>query len=119
MSDFKIDFEVENPNEPPFVDVHRELQCYALWMSGKFGYDNVDGHEIGLSAELVRDLLTWVNSGDATFNHHDPANSPYPDNFLEDGYELARRVRAELPAEWVVTTHHPVRRVRVVVPLES
>ncbi|QIM16925.1 hypothetical protein G7067_11780 [Leucobacter insecticola] len=119
MSDFKIEFEVENPNEPPFVDVHHELQCYALWMSGKFGYDNVDGHEIGLSAELVQDLLAWVKNGDATFNHPDPLEVPYPDNFLEDGYELARRVRAELPAEWVVTTWSPALKADVVLPLES
>ncbi|QIM16213.1 hypothetical protein G7067_06910 [Leucobacter insecticola] len=119
MSDFKIEFEVEHPSEPPVIDVHYEWQCDALWMSGKYGLANLDGHEIGLSAELVQDLLAWVNSADAIFPADDPASYELPDNFLEDGYELARRVRAELPPEWVVTTWHPVQGFGVEVPLED
>ncbi|QIM16923.1 hypothetical protein G7067_11770 [Leucobacter insecticola] len=119
MSDFKIEFEVENPSEPPMIDVHYEWSQYALWMSGKYGFGTFDGHEIGLSAELVQDLLAWGDSADAIFNADDPANSPYPDNFLEDGYELARRVRAELPAEWVVTVWSPALKADVVLPKEN
>ncbi|WP_427868839.1 hypothetical protein [Leucobacter luti] len=119
MSDLTIEFEVEDPSAPPAVDVHYEWTQYALWMSGKYGLANIDGHEIGLSDELVRDLLAWGDSADAIFPADDPASYELPDNFLEDGYELARRVRAELPDEWVVTTRHPIRGLRVVVPLEG
>ncbi|WP_156316529.1 hypothetical protein [Leucobacter japonicus] len=114
-----IPFEVENPDEPPVVDVHYEWNQYALWLSGKYGLENIDGHEIGLSTGLVHELLTWGDRADSIFDQDDPANSELPDNFLEDGYELARRVRAELPHEWIVTTWHPTRGYGYVVPFES
>jgi len=117
MSDIRISLPVLEPDEPPCVDVHYEWTQYALWLDGKYGLDNVDGHEIGLSPQLVRDLLAWTDAADALFNEDDPANSPLPPNFDVDGYELAKRVRAELPAEWIVTTYHPVSLTRVVVPV--
>lgn len=119
MNNFMIPFEVENPGEPPAVDVHYEWTQYALWMDGKYGFENLDGHQIGLSNGLVQDLTAWVNSADAIFPADDPANYEYPENFLEDGYELAWRVRAELPHEWIVTTWHPTRGYGYVVPFES
>lgn len=118
MSNFHITLPIEEPNEPPRIDVHYEsVLQYALWLSGRYGLDNVDGHEIGLSPELVRDLRAWTGAADALYNGDDPANSPLPPNHDEDGFELAKRVRAELPAEWIVTTFDPVSRTDVVLPL--
>ena len=117
MNAFKIILPIVEPNEPPRVDVHYEWTQYALWLSGRYGLDNVDGHEIGLSPELVHDLLEWCSAEDALFNQNDPANSPSTDGYLQNGFELAKRVRAELPAEWIVTTTDPVSRTDVVLSL--
>ncbi|SDJ03969.1 MULTISPECIES: hypothetical protein [unclassified Leifsonia] len=117
MSEFQITLPILEPDEPPRVDVHYEWRQYALWLSGRYGLDNVDGHEIGLSPALVRDLLLWTDTEDALFNEDDPANSPSSPNFRANGFELAKRVRAELPSEWIVTTFDPDSRKRVVLPL--
>lgn len=120
MNDFNITLPVENPDEPPCVDVHYEaLGQYALWLSGRYGYETLDGHEIGLSPDLVRDLCDWTEVEDALFNHDDPPNSGSTDGFAEKGFELARRVRSELPEEWVVTTRHPAKGGRIVLPLSE
>ncbi|MBK0422452.1 hypothetical protein JD292_10250 [Leucobacter sp. CSA2] len=119
MKSLKIDLEVEDPNEPPAIDVHYEWTQFALWMSGKYGYGNLDGHEIGLSAELVQDLCEWGDRADAVFPADDPASFELSDGFLQEGYELAQRVRAELPAEWVVTAWNPVLGSNVELSLES
>jgi hypothetical protein len=115
----RIEFEVENPNEPPVVDVHYEWTQFALWMSGKYGHGNLAGHEIGLSPELVQALCDWGDRADAVFPADDPASFELSDDFLQEGYELARRVRAELPAEWVVTTWNPASRSTVEVALDD
>lgn len=104
---------VVEPDEPPRVDVHYEWTQYALWISGRYGLDNIDGHEIGLSAELVRDLTAWGDAADALFDEDEPANSPAPAEHLEKGFALAKRVRADLPAEWIVTTSDPTTRMQV------
>ncbi|MGR4010492.1 hypothetical protein [Leucobacter sp. 1207-22] len=116
MNDFKVLLKVKHTNEPPVANVHYEWTQYALWVSGRYGFENLDGHEIGLSPELVHDLLEWGDNADAVFNADDPTNSIVPDNFFEDGLNLAKRVRAELPAEWVVTTDDPITRTEVVLP---
>lgn len=103
----RITLEIENPNEPPAVDVHSEWAQFALWLSRKHGYGNLAGHEIGLSPELVRALCDWGDRADAVFPADDPASFELSDDFLQEGYELARRVRAELPAEWVLTALEP------------
>ncbi|WP_139230731.1 MULTISPECIES: hypothetical protein [unclassified Leifsonia] len=90
-----------------------------MWLSGKYGYDNVDGHEIGLSPEVVRDLFDWTERGDADFNAEYPPDSVHTPNFLEDAVELAQRVRAELPPEWIVTVLDPISRTRVVLQLNG
>ncbi|MGH1551108.1 hypothetical protein ACRAWB_18800 [Leifsonia poae] len=100
------------------MDLHYEWEQYALWLSGRYGLENLDGHEIGLSPELVHDLLVWVEKGDADFDAEYPPDSPDTPNFLEDAFELAKRVRAELPPEWIVTTIDPVTRTDIVLPLE-
>lgn len=107
---------VENPDEPPRVDVHYDWTQHALWVSGRHGIDSIAGHEIGLSPELVRDLAVWVDAADALFNADDPLSSQSPSGFLETGFALAERVRAELPAEWVVTATHPVTKADVELP---
>lgn len=85
-------FLIIEPDEPPRVDVHYEWTQHPLWLDGRYGIDSVDGHEIGLSPELVRDLRVWSDSADSQFNADDPASSSAPANFLEDGFELAKRV---------------------------
>ena len=119
MNGFRISLPILEPDEPPHVDVHYEWTAYALWLSGKYGFDNVDGHEIGLSPELVRDLSAWVDIGDAGFNAEYPPDSVDTPNFLEDCFALAKRVRAELPPEWIVTVTDPITRADVVLPLEN
>ncbi|MGH1525047.1 hypothetical protein ACRAWC_13805 [Leifsonia sp. L25] len=119
MNNFQIALPVIEPDEPPRVDVHYEWTQYPLWLDGKYGIDSVDGHEIGLSPELVRDLRAWSGSADAQFNADDPPSSTVPANFLEDGFELAKRVRAELPAEWIVTSYDPRARRKVTLTPEG
>ena len=120
MNDFKVLFQVVNPDEPPCVDVHYEMvgQC-ALWLSGRYGYQVLDGHEIGLSPRLVRDLRAWCEAEDALYNPNDPPSSGSTEGFEEKGFALAKRVRAELPEEWVVTTWHPAENRQVVLPFEK
>lgn len=113
MNDFQITLPVIEPDEPPRVDVHYEWTQYPIWLDGRYGIDSVDGHEIGLSPELVRDLLAWNDVADASFNPDDPASSTYPENHFEQGLALAKRVRAELPSEWIVTTTDPVTRKKI------
>jgi hypothetical protein len=62
---------------------------------------------------LGRDLLAWTEVGDAGFDAEYPPDSPDTPGFLEEGFELAKRVRAELPAEWIVTVTDPVTRKKV------
>lgn len=116
MSDFKTTLPIVEPDEPPRVDVHYEWTQYALWLSGRYGLGPIDGHEIGLSPELIHDLRAWTKSADDLFNADDPPSSIAPPNFLEDCFELAKRVRAELPPEWVVTTFDPDSETDVVLP---
>jgi hypothetical protein len=64
--------------------------------------------DLGLSADLARDLSAWQNEWDVTLNHDDPASSGFSTDeaersFDERGWELARRVRREVPADWDVT----------------
>lgn len=113
MSDSNITLPVIAPNERPHVDIHYEWTQFPLWLNGRYGIDSIAGHEIGLSSELVRDLLAWSDAADAQFEADDPANSAAPANFLEDGFELAKRVRAELSAEWIVTSYDPRAKRKV------
>lgn len=119
MNDFKVALPIIEPNEPPRVDVHDEWTQYPLWLSGKYGVDSIDGHQIGLSPALVRDLVAWGHAADVLVDPNDPGNSPLPPNHYEDGYELAKRVRAELSAEWIVTTTDPVTFKSIVVESDS
>lgn len=64
--------------------------------------------ELGLSAELARDLTAWQDEWDATLNRSDPPSSAFPSEeaerrFDERGWELTRRVRREVPADWDVS----------------
>lgn len=119
MNDPNVLLEIENPDEPPCVDVHYEAGQAALWLSGRYGYEVSDGHEIGLSPGLVDDLRTWCEAEDALFNQDDPLNSGSTEGFEEKGSALAKRVRAELSEEWVVTTWHPAENRQVVLPFEK
>lgn len=44
---------VENPDEPPRVDVHYEWTQHAVWVSGRYGIDSIAGHEIS-SMRMIR-----------------------------------------------------------------
>ena len=46
MNEFIVPLEVENPDEPPRVDVHDEWRQFALWLSGRYGLLNVDWAEL-------------------------------------------------------------------------
>lgn len=114
-----LPFPVIHPDEPPCVDVHYEWGQDALWLSGRYGYHVLDGRKIGLSRSLVLDLIEWRDAADSLVDPNDYAGSPVPDNFDEDCFALAKRVRAELPEEWVVTAWHPIEGRTVVLPLRE
>lgn len=120
MKDFDIQFEVENYKAPPMVDVHYEaFGQYALWLSGKYGNCVSDGSELGLSPRLISDLNAWCEAEDALYDPNDPPNSGSTEGFREKGFALAKRVRAELPVEWVVTTWDPFLKTNVELPRHS
>ncbi|WP_219817497.1 hypothetical protein, partial [Rathayibacter tritici] len=58
-----------------------------------------------------------LNAADAQFEADDPANTAAPANFLEDGFELAKRVRSELSVEGIVTSYDPraQRKVELII----
>ncbi|WP_134665757.1 MULTISPECIES: hypothetical protein [unclassified Amycolatopsis] len=63
--------------------------------------------ELGLSEELSHDLSAWQDEWDDTLNYADPAPA-FPSEeagrrFDERGWELVRRVRSEVPADWDVS----------------
>lgn len=49
MNALKVNLPVVYPDEPPRVDMHYEWSQYALWLTGYYGFRNIDGHEIGLT----------------------------------------------------------------------
>jgi hypothetical protein len=63
--------------------------------------------ELGLSAELARDLSAWQEEWEATLDNADPApaflSAEAGRRFDERGWELTRRVRGEVPADWDVS----------------
>ncbi|MGV9294169.1 hypothetical protein [Amycolatopsis sp. NPDC003676] len=95
------------------IKVMAEWSADPLWVFDPYAHDvttPVDpaSPELGLSAELARDLSAWQDEWDAMMNHDDPASSAFPSaeaerSFDERGWELARRVRREVPAEWDVS----------------
>lgn len=118
MNAKEVMLDVENPNEPPRVFVHYEMwDQEALWLSGKYGYLVLCGSEIGLPSTLVDDLRKWVAAADALADRDDPPNSRLPEGHFKEGLALAQRVRAELPADWIVTTIDPSTYSRIVLPL--
>lgn len=92
---------------------HRDWSADPLWAFDLYKYDvsmPVDpaSPELGLSADLTRDLSAWQAEWEATLNQADPASSGFPTEeakrrFDERGWELAWRVRHEVPADWDVT----------------
>jgi hypothetical protein len=96
-----------------FVRVIPDWKSFALWLAGRVGTDNVDGRALGLSDALIEDLDRWALDYDAGYNDDDPRLSTAPDGHLARGYELAKRVRAELGPEWIVTAKSPDTRREV------
>jgi hypothetical protein len=91
-----------------FVRVLANWKSYALWLAGRVATDNVDGRALGLSEGLVEDLDSWALEYDSYFNEDDPGGDwELPNDYLERGYRLAERVRAELGEEWTVTARSP------------
>jgi hypothetical protein len=107
---------VREPDEPRRVRLLWDWQQHALLISGRYGMDYIEGREIGLSPELVFDLAEWAGVADAGVNEDYPPDSEQPPGWAEDGFALAKRVRAELPAEWIVTARDPTSGRQFVLP---
>lgn len=105
------------PAERP--DIHwRSIKIMAEWSAHPVWFFNPYVHgvdtsmdpaspELGLSEELSHDLSAWQDEWDDTLNYADPAPA-FPSEeagrrFDERGWELARRVRSEVPADWDVS----------------
>ncbi|MBQ3357334.1 MAG: hypothetical protein IJG47_00370 [Microbacterium sp.] len=116
MDDSRVTLPAREPDEPPRARVFWDWQQHALWISGRYGMDYIEGHEIGLSPELVLDLAEWARVADAGFNEDYPPDSEVPPGWAAEGLALAQRVRAELPAEWIVTARDPTSGRQFVLP---
>lgn len=119
MDDSRVTLPIRYPDEPPRARVHWDWQQHALWISGRYGMNYIEGHEIGLSPELVRDLAEWAGVADANFNEDYPPDTEVPAGWAAEGILLAKRVRAELPAEWIVTARDLISRRQFVLPAPS
>lgn len=113
------------PVERPEIQ-WRSLKIMAEWCAHPVWFFNPYTHdvttavdpaspELGLSPELARDLSAWQDEWDATLDNADPVPA-FPSEeagrrFDERGWELARRVRREVPADWDVSyLSHLTRR---------
>jgi len=92
------------------VRVLADYYCFALWVSGEAGYENIapSAQELGLSEPLARDLDRWAAEYSATLNEDDPVNSGFESEAAENdfyvrGHQLALRVKRELGESWRVS----------------
>lgn len=95
------------------IKIMAEWSAHPVWFFNPHTDDVVHpvdpaSPELGLSAELARELTAWQEEWDATLDMADPLASAFPSQeadrrFDERGWELARRVRREVPAEWDVS----------------
>lgn len=103
----------ELPRSGRSIRVMVDWSSHPLWIFdpyselADYNYDPASP-ELGLSADLARDLTAWQNEWDATRNYDDLPSSAFPSDeaerrFDERGWELARRVRQEVNDEWDVT----------------
>ncbi|GIG57088.1 hypothetical protein Lfu02_14600 [Longispora fulva] len=95
--------------EPRSVRVMADYDCDPLWLIGEGFYANVSPADprLSLTADLAESLRVWAEEYTGTLNRSDPIASGFPTpeaerEFAARGEELARRVRAELSAEWTV-----------------
>ncbi|NYE94484.1 hypothetical protein FHU41_000705 [Psychromicrobium silvestre] len=108
-------------NLPLDVGVDAEVGCWGVWITGQ-GQANYDigGSELGLDAGLVSDINDWADELTKAFNWDDPAaTGPMRTGFLEDGVELGRRVRQQLPPAWTVWVRDPETYKRIELPSVS
>lgn len=79
-----------------------DYDCWPLWEAGEDLVGNVDPATLPISVELRDRLLRWAERFDAGLNREDPASSEWssPEErvaFDEEGRDLARALRRELP----------------------
>jgi hypothetical protein len=99
---------------PPTVRVVADVGCWALFVRRDSEYYNTNGDDLGLSAALVEDLDEWVGRFTSLYHLDDPlmdysSGSHSPEHYSR-GWELAQRVRDELPDRWQVTGRDPRTR---------
>ena len=97
------------------VRVSPEFLNYLLWVvDDDGGLDNITGHEIGLSAALVAELLALADELDQTFDPEYPPDSrPTAPDFMVRVFAAAQKVRDELDDEWTVVGPMPATGARV------
>lgn len=83
------------------VKIMCDYDCHPVWAANDGVAGNVAPNFLDISSALEDALLDWQDRFDASFNPHDPAKPKWTaEQFLaheKDGFELARRVKAERP----------------------
>lgn len=77
-----------------------DYQCHPLWEKLESGVRNVSPAELPISDALKHALVAWAASYDSTLNQDDPAQSGFPSEREERGFEATGlRLWAALRAE--------------------
>lgn len=85
-----------------------DYHCYPLWEQSDHVVGNIDPASLPIPEALVKDLLTWAQTFDATLNMDDPLRSGFPDieqeaAFKEQGRILQQRLAQALGADYLVS----------------
>lgn len=84
-----------------------DYECWPLWWDGGERVGNIDPSGLGLSDDLLRDLMAWASAYDATLNPDNPASSGFASGedehrFRIEGERLAARLAYDLAGKAVV-----------------
>lgn len=91
------------------IKLMADYECHPLWHVSADEFGDIDPETLPLSAELKSRLAAWARLYDATLDMDAPQDSGFKSEALEDafkaeGLRLAEQLRAELGADFVVTT---------------
>lgn len=105
------DEEIDSADQPDhsgadFADSRRikvmtDYGCHPLWAMDEGKIGPFSPYHLGVSPELENDLWAWAAEFDMSLNADDPANSNWSEGrhrqHIEQGLNLARRIKRELP----------------------
>lgn len=89
------------------IKLMADYQCYPLWGLGPDDFGDISPDELPLSEDLKTSLNEWAERFDAILNMDDPATSDFntveeEELFINDGYNLALRLRNELGSKYEI-----------------